>query len=72
MLAPRSSAAMMRMSQPFCSLVSHHLDHATFPAPATSNAACGFPRTTLSCLLCLKAYGTYPASATFGIDRRTR
>jgi hypothetical protein len=57
MLAPRSSAAMMRMSQPFCSLVSHHLDHATFPAPATSNAACGFPRTALSCLFRLKAYG---------------
>jgi hypothetical protein len=23
--------------------VSHHLDHAAFPAPASSNAACGFP-----------------------------
>ena len=23
--------------------VSHHLDHAAFPAPATSHAACGFP-----------------------------
>ncbi len=23
--------------------VSHHLDHATFPASAASNAACGFP-----------------------------
>ena len=31
--------------------VSHHLDHAAFPAPASSNAACGFPRTALSCLL---------------------
>src|SRR6266498_3377706 len=52
---------------PFRLRVSHHLDHATFPAPATSNAACGFPRTTLSCLLRLKAYGTYPAGATFDI-----
>jgi Homeodomain-like domain len=43
-----------------------------FQPPATSNAACGFPRTTLSCLLRLKAYGTYPAGATFGIGRRTR
>src|SRR5271170_7979343 len=28
---------------PFRLRVSHHLDHATFPAPASSNAACGFP-----------------------------
>src|SRR5260370_826148 len=28
---------------PFRLRVSHYLDHATFPAPATSNAACGFP-----------------------------
>jgi hypothetical protein len=28
---------------PFRLRVSHHLDRATFPAPATSNAACGFP-----------------------------
>jgi hypothetical protein len=51
--------------------VSHHLDHAAFPAPASSNAACGFPRTALSCLLRPKAYGTYPAGATFGAMGRT-
>src|SRR5215468_8849568 len=28
---------------PFRLRVSHYLDRATFPAPATSNAACGFP-----------------------------
>ena len=28
---------------PFRLRVSHHLDHATFPAPSTSHAACGFP-----------------------------
>src|SRR5450830_538907 len=38
----------------------------------THNAACGFPRTALSCLLRLKAYETYPAGATFDIGRRTR
>jgi len=30
-------------SSPFRLRVSQHLDHATFPAPAASNAACGFP-----------------------------
>ena len=39
---------------------------------ATVNAACGFPRTALSCLFLLKAYGTYPARATFSHGRRTR
>ena len=46
--------------------VSHHLDHATFPAPATSNAACGFPALRAPVCFMLKAYGTYPAGATFG------
>src|SRR5262245_18028079 len=31
------------LPRPFGCEVSHHLDRATFPAPATSNAACGFP-----------------------------
>ena len=52
--------------------VSHHLDHATFPALAASNAACGFPRTALTCLLRLKAYGTYPAGTAFSAGRTTR
>ena len=52
--------------------VSHHLDHATFPATAASNAACGFPRTALTCLLRLKAYGTYPAGTAFSAGRTTR
>src|SRR5262249_56653122 len=29
--------------RPFGCEVSQHRDHATFPVPATSNAACGFP-----------------------------
>ena len=33
----------------------------TFPIPATSNVAHGFPAYTLTCLLHLKGYGTYPA-----------
>src|SRR5258707_15814852 len=28
---------------PFRLRVSHYLDHATFPVPSTSHAACGFP-----------------------------
>jgi hypothetical protein len=60
------------VGSPFHLRVSHYFDHATFPAPATSNAACGFPRTALSCLFLLKAYGTYLAGATFSIGRRTR
>src|SRR6516165_4117623 len=31
------------VASPFRLRVSQHLDHATFPAPAYSNAACGFP-----------------------------
>src|SRR5437870_5199043 len=31
------------VASPFRLRVSQHLDHAAFPVPATSNAACGFP-----------------------------
>src|SRR6266481_2101647 len=31
------------VASPFRLRVSHHLDRATFPVPATSNATCGFP-----------------------------
>src|SRR5262245_65463481 len=31
------------LPRPFGCEVSQYLDHATFPAPASSNAACGFP-----------------------------
>src|SRR6476659_1606854 len=31
------------VASPFRLRVSHHFDRATFPVPATSNAACGFP-----------------------------
>jgi hypothetical protein len=44
----------------------------TFPAPATSNAACGFPRTTLTCLLRAAGYGTYTAESAFRRSRRVR
>jgi hypothetical protein len=37
----------------------------------TSNAAHGFPAYTLTCLLHLKGYGTYPAEATFGCSLLT-
>src|SRR5215831_18788233 len=57
--------------RPFGCEVSQHRDHATFPVPATSNAACGFPACTLTCLLHLKGYGTYPAGATFGCSHLT-
>ena len=57
------------VASPFRLRVSHHLDRATFPVPATSNAACGFPRTALSCLFRSKAYGTYHAKTTFGGGR---
>jgi hypothetical protein len=43
----------------------------TFPIPATSNVAHGFPAYTLTCLLHLKGYGTYPAGATFGCSLLT-
>ena len=43
----------------------------TFPIPATSNAAHGFPAYTLTCLLHIKGYGTYPAGATFGCSLLT-
>jgi hypothetical protein len=32
----------------------------SFPAPAASNVACGFPRTTLTCLLHASGYETWP------------
>ena len=35
----------------------------TFPAPASSNAACGFPRTTLSCCFTSRVYAAYSAFA---------
>ena len=35
----------------------------TFPAPASSNAACGFPALPLSCLLHVKGYAAYSAFA---------
>ena len=34
---------MFPVASPFRLRVSHHFDRATFPVPATSNAACGFP-----------------------------
>jgi hypothetical protein len=46
--------------------VSQHLDLATYPAPATSNAACGFPRTALSCSFLATGYGTGTARVALG------
>ena len=57
---------MFTVCSPFRLRVSQYLDHATFPVPAASNALCGFPACTLTCLIHLKSYGTYPAGATFG------
>src|SRR5215813_4229918 len=51
--------------------VSQHLDHATYPAPATSNAACGFPRTALPCSFLAKGYETGTARVAFGTKYRT-
>jgi hypothetical protein len=60
----RSSCSLL--TRPFvceCHSISTML---TFPIPATSNASHGFPAYTLTCLLHIKDYGTYPAEATFG------
>ena len=38
---------MFPVGSPFRLRVSHHLGRATFPAPASSNAACGFPHCAL-------------------------
>ena len=65
----RSSCSLL--ARPFvceCHSISTML---TFPIPATSNAAHGFPAYTLTCLLHLKGYGTYPAGATFGCSLLT-
>src|SRR5215471_11662460 len=51
--------------------VSQHLDPATYPAPATSNAACGFPRTALSCSFLAMGYETGTAQVDFGTKYRT-
>src|SRR5262249_58218168 len=51
--------------------VSHHLAPAAYPAPATSNAACGFPRTALSCSFLATAYETGTAQVAFGTKYRT-
>ena len=59
------------LPRPFGCKVSQHLDRAAFPVPATSNARCGFPAFTLTCLLHLKGHGTYPAGATFDCSRLT-
>jgi hypothetical protein len=59
------------LPRPFGCEVSQHLGHATFPIPATSNAAYGFPAYALTCLLHLKGYETYPAGATFDCSRLT-
>jgi hypothetical protein len=47
------------------------MESSRFPIPATSNVAHGFPAYTLTCLLHLKGYGTYPAGATFGCSLLT-
>src|SRR5262252_1692396 len=65
----RSSCSLL--ARPFvceCHSISTML---TFPIPATSNVAHGFPAYTLTCLLHLKGYGTYPAGATFGCSLLT-
>jgi hypothetical protein len=51
--------------------VSQHLDLATYPAPATSNAACGFPRTALSCSFLATGYETGTGQVAFGTKYRT-
>jgi pimeloyl-ACP methyl ester carboxylesterase len=45
------------LPRPFGCEVSQHFDRATFPVAATSNARCGFPAFTLTCLLRAKVYG---------------
>src|SRR6516165_5141687 len=62
----RSSCSLL--THPFvceCHSISTML---TFPIPATSNAAHGFPAYTLTCLLHIKGYGTYPLARSSGSE----
>src|SRR5215467_12228546 len=50
--------------------VSHHLDPAPYPAPATANAACGLPRSALSYSFLATGYETGTAQMAFGKKHR--
>ena len=60
------------LPRPFGCEVSQHRDRAYVSSPRHVERSVRISRSTLSCLLRPKDYGTYRAGATFGPDRRTR
>jgi hypothetical protein len=59
------------LPRPFGCEVSQHLDHAHVSSPRHVERSVWISLTTLTCLLRLKVYGTYPAGATFCCGHRT-
>src|SRR5215471_581351 len=59
------------LPRPFGCEVSQHLDRAYVSSPRHVERSVWISLTTLTCLLRIKGYGTYPAGATFGCGRRT-
>jgi hypothetical protein len=54
------------LPRPFGCEVSQHLDHTHVSSPRHVERSVWISLTTLTCLLRIKGYGTYPAGATFG------
>src|SRR5499426_3049830 len=59
------------LPRPFGCEVSQHLDRAYVSSLRHVERSVWISLTTLTCLLRIKGYGTYPAGATFGGGRRT-
>ena len=59
------------LPRPFGCEVSQQFDRAYVSSPRHVERSVRISRTTLTCLLRLKGYGTYPAGATFGCGQRT-
>src|SRR5262244_4565684 len=59
------------LPRPFGCEVSQHLDHAHVSSPRHVERSVWISLTTLTCLLRIKGYGTYPAGATFCCGHRT-
>jgi hypothetical protein len=59
------------LPRPFGCEVSQHLDHAYVSSPRHVERKMRISRFTLTCLLHLKGYGTYPAGATFDCSHLT-
>jgi hypothetical protein len=59
------------LPRPFGCEVSQHRDRAYVSSPRHIERRVWISHATLTCLLRLKGYATYPAGATFGRGRRT-